>query len=473
MRRISGYDHVVLVSIDTLRSDALGANPFPLWPHRYPGLRPPATQVLDELAGRGAFFPNMITAAPYTAAAHGAIFSGRYPLHNGLHEFYGGRLLSPSVFTYARRAGRRTVLNVDFPVILGPELGFTKDVDVYLTEQDEKFVDAVAASETTLACAHFGAVHVPYGFHNERFGGDAYRAKVDELEAMVPKDLGFIDRLVESRRDDQDNELMLRYKRAVGYLHSQGEYEQLFQLYLDGVEHFLTTRFRVFVERLTERVGAAGKRLLLVIFADHGEDFDEDTNGHFNSMAEGVLRVPLIIVGDEVAPGVHGHRVRTVDIAPTVLDLAGIAADAPPDFDGVSLAAVVRGEAELTADRPAFATAYTSDLNELIDYQERRLRGEEPGPVKHVLVGQCGYLGDRRIIRVGQRYRESFTRMDPVELGWIERFDEGRVPRVDADGDPTALRAALDGYMADEATARDVQVTADIRERLRALGYSI
>jgi hypothetical protein len=138
------YDHVVFVSVDTMRSDAIATHPFPLWPSKYPTVRGVKTGVLDELARGGVFFPNMVSAPPYTAASHGAIFTGQYPLRNGLHEFYNGSLRSPSVFTYGKRAGRRTVMKVDFPIILGPELGFTRDIDVYLTEDDDRFIDAVA-----------------------------------------------------------------------------------------------------------------------------------------------------------------------------------------------------------------------------------------------------------------------------------------------------------------------------------------
>ena len=122
------YDHVVFVSVDTMRSDAIATHPFPLWPSKYPTVRGVKTGVLDELARGGVFFPNMVSAPPYTAASHGAIFTGQYPLHNGLHEFYNGSLRSPSVFTYGKRAGRRTVMKVDFPIILGPELGFSSAV---------------------------------------------------------------------------------------------------------------------------------------------------------------------------------------------------------------------------------------------------------------------------------------------------------------------------------------------------------
>ncbi|WP_055494248.1 sulfatase-like hydrolase/transferase [Streptomyces sp. TP-A0356] len=473
MHQPSHYDHVVLVSVDTLRSDAMSAHPKPLWPHTYRDVRPVRTTVLDELASRGAYFPNMISAAPYTAASHGAIFTGQYPLHNGLHEFYNGSLRAPSVFTYGRRDGRRTVMKVDFPIILGPELGFTRDIDTYLIESDDAFIDAVTSEDRTLALAHFGGVHLPYGFHNLTLGGAAYREKVAELEAGLPDELPFVDRLVETYRDPEDADLLVRYKRATTYLHGQGAYDRLFQLYLEGVEHFLATRLSGFLDRLTDRVAAAGKRMLLVLFADHGEEFDEQTNGHFNSMSEGVLRVPLIIVGDGVQPGTHEHRIRTVDIAPTVLDLAGISAPATGVFDGRSLASVVRGKDTLDGDAPALAESYNAELNDFIAFQERQLSGRTPGPLRHFLVGHAAYLGDRRVVRMARRYSEAFQRATPFDTVRVERFDADGVPRPAPDDDGADLLALLDDYRTALRAPQDVTVTDEMRSQLRSLGYSV
>jgi choline-sulfatase len=474
MDRTSAPDHVVFISVDTMRSDVIAANPFKLWPHSYDGLVAPRTDVLDDLVGRGAFFPNTISAAPYTAASHGAIFTGQYPLRNGLHEFYNGGLRAPTVFTYGRRAGRRTVMKVDFPIILGPELGFTRDIDVYLDEKDDEFVEAVASQPATVALAHFGGVHVPYGFHSVRFGGAAYRDKVAELEASLPiGSLPFTDRLVETFRAPEDTELLLRYKRAVGYLYAEGRYQELMRLYLDGVEFFLRNRLEPFVERLIDRVARTGRKLLLVLFADHGEEFDEYSNGHFNSMAEGVLRVPLIIVGDGVAPQIHAGRIRTVDIAPTMMELAGIATPATGVFDGRSLAGVVRGEAVLEGDSPALAEAYTSDLAEFVDYQQRQLTGQRPGPLRHVLVGQAAYLGRHRLVRLPRRYTPAFAGIEEVEAVRVERFDENLVPQPDPGHDATALVEMLDDYRTALRPTAQVAATDEIRNQLRSLGYTI
>jgi hypothetical protein len=462
------FDHVIFISIDTMRSDVVAATPDKLWPAKYPGLRQPRTDVLDDLARSGTFLPNTITAAPYTAAAHGSIFTGQYPLHSGVHEFYNGQLRSPSVFAYGRRAGRRTILKVDFPIILGPQLGFTRDIDVYLVEKDDEFIDAVVAAESTVACAHFGGVHQPYGFHNLHFGGDAYRETVARLEAQLPAGLPEqADQLVESYRDDVDTDLLLRYKRAVNHLYAEGHHDTLFQLYLDGVEHFLRTRFEPFLAKLTAGIAATGRRALLVVFADHGHEFDERSFGHFNSMS-GRAAGPRHDLRSG-PPGTHcdcPHRRPRSDsagAADPVTAAAGLMA---------SLAATVRDGTPPGGDRPALAEAYTSDAGEFVAYQRRQLRGEQPGPLRHVLVGQAAYLGDRRVVRIPNRYTANFAAIEPTDQTWVETFDEHLVPRVDPAADRPLL-AMLAGYHTGRRPRVDVPVDESVRSQLRALGYSI
>ena len=48
-------------------------------------------------------------------------------------------------------------------------------------------------------------------------------------------------------------------------------------------------------------------------------------------------RVPLIFLGEGIAPGEHSSAVRTVDIAPTLAELLGI--EYPSDLDGHDISA--------------------------------------------------------------------------------------------------------------------------------------
>ena len=93
---------------------------------------------------------------------------------------------------------------------------------------------------------------------------------------------------------------------------------------------------------------------IVVVFSDHGfEFFEHETWGQGNSaIGDFSARVPIIIAD----PRIRGPRkvtdvVRTVDLAPTLLELAGLAS--PPSMQGVSLVPLMRGEA-LASALPAF-----------------------------------------------------------------------------------------------------------------------
>src|SRR5439155_24597519 len=103
-------------------------------------------------------------------------------------------------------------------------------------------------------------------------------------------------------------------------------------------------------------LGAAappGSSTVVLVTADHGEslgEHGEETHGVF--VYDATLRVPLLLR----APGLPAGRVsatlaRGIDVAPTLLDLAGLAL--PAGVEGRSLRPAAEGRA--MADEPAYA----------------------------------------------------------------------------------------------------------------------
>jgi arylsulfatase A-like enzyme len=97
-------------------------------------------------------------------------------------------------------------------------------------------------------------------------------------------------------------------------------------------------------------------RTFVVLVSNHGEVLSEHeppyNHGH---LYDSVLRVPLVIAGPGVGPG--GARVEAqvqgIDLAPTLLDLAGVPAD--PGFDGLSVRPLLGGAATPFPERTAFS----------------------------------------------------------------------------------------------------------------------
>ncbi len=110
--------------------------------------------------------------------------------------------------------------------------------------------------------------------------------------------------------------------------------EQIVDLY-DGC----ISRFDHEVGRIVDHLARRGvlDRTIVVIYSDHGmEFFEHGTWGQGNSaLGDFSARVPLVICGPGItAQPPHAGVIRSIDLAPTLLDLADI--PAPPGMDGQS-----------------------------------------------------------------------------------------------------------------------------------------
>ena len=342
MKQLRPYDHVILVSLDTLRSDLVRANPYKAWPEKYGLEFSPRSEALEEVTRHGCFFLNAISAAPYTSASHASYFTGKWPLRHGVYELYNRGLQCPTIFTAAQRSGFRTISKVDFPLVLGSFLGFDRGVDSYIIEDDDKFLAELASTERSFSLVHFAGLHTPYGFHNLRYGGDDYRRTVAELESNLPQHAAApADQLTATFLPEEDYQLLIRYNRVIEHYYGRGDFTTLFRLYLEGADYFFRHRFDPFFRRLMSVL--EGKRYLVVVFGDHGEEYDERSQGHFNTVADGVLRVPVVFFGHDILPATYDRRIRTIDVAATVAQLVGLRLRWK--MDGVSLADTVQSGA--------------------------------------------------------------------------------------------------------------------------------
>ena len=69
----------------------------------------------------------------------------------------------------------------------------------------------------------------------------------------------------------------------------------------------------------------------MVIAADHGESFGEGgAVAHGLRLTDEQIRVPLVILSPRVAAGVRGDVAGSVDVAATLLSLAGVESPGEP-----------------------------------------------------------------------------------------------------------------------------------------------
>lgn len=471
------YDHVFLISLDTFRSDCMNLNPNKLWEGKYNINFKLKTDAIDSLAREGKFFTNCISSAPYTSASHASYFTAQWPMHNGLYEFFNRKLKSKTLFYYAQKKGYKTNFKTDFPIILGPYLGFNKNLDNYIIEDDDSILDCISPSGKSFNFIHFGGMHIPYGFHNLHYGKDEYIRTVKMHEEQIPASKGNLaDKLVETYRNEADLSMLLRYKKIIQHYYTVGDYKKLFGLYLDGVNYFMEHRFTPFLEKLMKTY--RDKKTLIVIFGDHGEEYDKDSYGHHNSLAEGVIRVPVIFWANDISGGIDHTRIRSIDIGATIMEVLGYDID-KLHVDGESLKTNIWDNQRLVPPEFCFSQAYTSETREFVEFQQKVLQnGKKTGNLRHFLYKEAAYMGNHKLHVQHCEYTGNggiwgMVKIDPKYS--LETFTATN--HTETANDPATagnLKRILDAYNARwKKQGREIEKPEFIRAQLIAMGYNV
>jgi arylsulfatase A-like enzyme len=131
--------------------------------------------------------------------------------------------------------------------------------------------------------------------------------------------------------------------RRQGAAKEEFDLDQIIDLY-DGC----VAQFDDEVGKMLQHLDACGlaSNTIVVVYSDHGmEFFEHDTWGQGNSaVGDFSPRIPLLVCDPRTSGvGRIDDVVRSIDLAPTLLELAGVAPAS--GMDGVSLAACLRGHA--------------------------------------------------------------------------------------------------------------------------------
>jgi len=289
---------VILITVDTLRADAIGAY----------GRKDALTPWMDRLAAGGVRFDAAHAHNVTTLPSHANILSGRYPFDHGVRDNAGFRF-PPRVDTLATllaARGYRTGAFVSgFP--LASRFGLGRGFEVY----DDAFVGARTRAafrleerpgpETVARAREWIAAQ----------GGQPFFCWVHVFEPHYPYEPGepFASRFA---RDPYHGEVAAADAALAPLL-----------------EPVLAA--------------GAGGRTLVVLTADHGESLGEHGEATHGILAyEATLRVPLVLYQPRLlAPRVVEAPVRHVDVLPTVLD--ALALPVPDGLAGSSLLPVAAG----------------------------------------------------------------------------------------------------------------------------------
>ncbi len=303
---------ILLITIDTLRADALG----------FAGNATVETPTLDRLASQGVAFTNAHAHNVVTLPSHANILTGLYPYEHGIRDNSGFRLDSriATLATYLKRKGYATGAFVGaFP--LDARFGLNRDFDVY----DDRYPKGRTSLDFEVSERPASEVLAAAGKWYEGNGGRRRFLWIHLYDCHAPY-----------RPPPPFDE---RYRQNP-YL---GE--------VAAMDHALAPFLQPFL---------AGRAppTLIVMTGDHGEalgDHGEQTHGLF--AYEATLRVPLLVwFPKAVAPAVSPRSVRHVDIAPTILEAAGV--EKPAGLPGRSLLNLGKDGPEDVSYFEAYSAAY-------------------------------------------------------------------------------------------------------------------
>jgi arylsulfatase A-like enzyme/Flp pilus assembly protein TadD len=416
--------NVLLITIDTLRADAIGAA----------GNSAVATPWIDRLAGGGVRFTSAHASAVVTLPSHASILSGLYPFRHGVRENAGFRFpaTAETLATLLKARGFRTGAFVSaFP--LDARFGLTRGFDVY----DDRFPKSEANT----------AFRVP-----ER-PGTATVAAAQRWIASASSDGPWFAwvHLYEPHFPYAPPEPYASRYRTAPYL---GE--------VSAADAALGPLLQLVLDQPTPRP------TLVILTGDHGEalgEHGEMTHGLF--AYEGTLRVPLVIHQPRLfSPRVVSAPVRHVDILPTVLDAVGV--PLPGALDGHSLIAVATGGSA------APAATYFESLSASINRGWAPLYGVARGSLKYIdlpIPELYDLEADPSESRDLAASRSEDVRELQRLLAGLRADDKPASPARESAQTREQLRSL--GYLAGSAAAKAHYTEADDPKRLIAIDRSI
>ena len=264
---------ILLISLDTTRADRLGIETDQV-----------STPNLKGLAGSGVYFSQAYATTPTTLPSHTSMLTGVYPTDHGIRE--NGRRVGEQIEVLAARLkglGYHTAAFVSgFPLAqqFGLARGFDKYDDVFAKNAVER--TAAATTDAVLKYlqheqtadflwVHYFDAHAPYEPPEPFLSQYEDRPYLGEL-AYMDREVGRLLLAFEARFPEQPRKIIV--------------------------------------------VGDHGEGL-----GDHGEAL------HGNLLYQGTMRVPLIVAGDDVAPGIDDRAVSTRQVFDTVLEWGGAKAE--------------------------------------------------------------------------------------------------------------------------------------------------
>jgi len=308
----AGRPNIVLITLDTTRADRMG----------FLGSKRGLTPQLDAVAKDGVVFTRAYSQAPLTTVSHATVFTGTYPQFHKVTDF-GIPLPQqlPVLAEVLKANGYRTAAFVG-SIILDPVNGmapsFNRGFDVYSA-----------------------------GYRRRTAGADRYRTMESRAEVIVARALTWLE-----KQPAGPFFLWIHIWDPHDPYEPPAPFAQKFKEKYDAEVAYADASLGKLFAALRAR--KAYDNTLLTVIADHGESLGaHGENAHGVFLYDETIHVPMLMKLPN--RGHAGTRVSTpvglVDLAPSILEVAGIAV--PRVMQGRSLVRLI-GQATPPA-RPVYS----------------------------------------------------------------------------------------------------------------------
>jgi arylsulfatase A-like enzyme len=430
--------NVVLITIDTLRADHLGAY----------GYARPTSPRFDALAKEGTLFERAYTYWPKTRGSFAIMLTGRYPSANGYSKSHPALLdMNPTLASVLAGAGYATAAFVDNANVAA-HLGFAKGFGTYfeawqhkelasemdraraITAEARRFLRQDHGGRPFFLWVHYVNPHAPYAppppfdtaFLDPGRSSGARLPVVPGFHGGIPKQWAVAGK-------DRLTDYVAQYDGEIAAADQQaGE--------------------------VLDELRAAGHwaESVIVLTSDHGESLGEHDYyfDHGEDLFDPCLEIPLVLV----VPGEAGGRrsgalASTLDLVPTILDAVKVSY--PAGLVGVSLLPATGGRPP--KQRPRIFAQNERNLSAVLDERYKLVATPSPGSVTYALYDRVGDPGET----------SNVLRRSPQVAGALTRELLGFLDLRDREWERT--RGLLGGARV------DTSMSPQACEQLKAMGY--
>ena len=347
VRQAHGRPNLLVLLTDDQKVDSLGC---------YAPNQPLPTPNIDKLAADGIRFENGFVTTPICAVSRASILTGRYACNTGMMRFrsviagevfensYNMLLQKAGYYTgqlgkYGVRAAKETIARYDFfdgSQDQGPPFRDYKGKKLHdsewLTQRTADFLDSVPEGkpfclQLNYKAPHASSVPAPEDDHlldNHTF--ERHPLDNDKAAALIPE---FV----------RGSFLDVCYRKA---FNRDGDHNPFCRQYYEKIAS--VERSVGDIRKMLKERGLADNTVIIFL-SDHGDHFGEKHLYGKWSPYEQSLRVPFIVYDPRPQAqkgGVRDEMVLNIDVAPTLLELAGV--EVPEVMDGCSLVPLLVSE---------------------------------------------------------------------------------------------------------------------------------